>query len=209
VTQADPASTARAVRAVRVFLPIYLGGVFTLLLPALARMSGLELPLLSLLATASLAAMAIGAPLFLAWLGRQGHYDGRKGLRFQLGAALFRNVYVPVGGQLDATRAASPLGSTARDAARAATDLEAAGLDALARTLRATVSEGEVAMLGAQRVRPTGPPLAAEAEHALARLRDQVTRVSGPSPGDPAVVHAELEDLLQALRGVNDRLRAS
>lgn len=209
MTQADPASTARAVRAVRIFLPIYLAGVLTLLLPALARISGAELPLLSVIATASLGAMAVGAPLFLAWLGREGHYDGRKGMRFRLGAALFRNVYVPVDGQLDVTRAASPLGSTARDAAKAATDLEAAGLDALARTLRAVVSEGEVALLGAQRVRTTDPPLAAEAEHALARLRDQVTRVSGPSPGDPAVVHAELEDLLRALRGVNDRLRAS
>lgn len=208
MTNADPASAARAVRAVRVFLPVYLAGVCTLLLPALARMSDLDLPLLSPLATASLVAMAVGAPAFLAWLGRQGHYEARKGLRFQLGAALFRNEYVPVDGRLDPARATSPLGSLARDASAAASDLEAAGLDPLARTLRAAISEGEVALLSAQRVRPTDPRLAAEADPLLARLRDHVTRLCSPSPGDPAAVQADLEALLVALREANDRLRA-
>lgn len=205
---ADPASAARAVRAVRIFLPIYLGGVCTLLLPALARISGAELPLLSVIATASLVAMAVGAPTFLAWLGRHGHYDARKGLRFQLAAALLRGAYVPVGGPADAGPAPSPLGATAREADKAAWDLEAAGLGTVASTLRAVIREGEVALVGAQRARPTDPQLAAEAELELGRLRDHVARVSGPSPGDPAVVQAELEDLLQALRGVTDRLRA-
>ncbi len=203
----DPASAARAVRAVRIFLPIYLAGVCTLLLPALARVGGLELPVLSLLATASVVAMAIGAPTFLAWLGRQGHYDARKGLRFQLGAALLRNQYVPVGGHAEATQAPSPLGSTGRDAARAASDLETAGLPGLAMSLRAVASEGEITKVALQRVQLVDPAVAAEAEHELGRLRDQVTRLCGPSPGDPESIQTDLDDLLNGLRRANDRMR--
>lgn len=208
--QAETANRLRAVRAVRIFLPVYSAAALTLTLPAVTRFAEIDAPVLSVLATVSMAGMAVAAPTFLAWLGNLGQYHRRTGLEFRLGPAVFRGTYVPVRGPPLGSTLRSPLGSLHADAQTAAADLEAAGLEAVAQALRAAVQEAEIVQLALQSsgagVAPA--PVIREAESQLTQLRELVAHLQGDGRVSPEDVRESLEALLGGLRTAGGALRA-
>ncbi len=207
-------SRQRAVRGLRIFMPLYMLGVAPLACAPLTRIAGVEVPGLPIAATLCMISMAIAAPTFLAWLGRLGQYNTRTGLAFRLLPALLRGEYSALG-QASAPQARSALGSTGEDARRAAADLDAAGLDGVAQTLRAVLSEAEIVHLGLDRLaaRPdlteAGAELIVQARGAQARVRDMVAGLHGPGPVNPDSLRADMEGLLLDLRRVSDQLRST
>lgn len=207
--QAETANRIRAVRAVRIFLPVYSLAALTLTLPAVTRLAQIDAPVLSLSATVSMAGMAVAAPTFLAWLGKLGQYHRRTGLEFRLGPAMLRGTYVPVRGPPPGSTLRSPLGSLHADAETAAADLEAAGLEAVAQALRAAVLEAEILHLAVQSsgggVAPA--PVIREAERQLTQLRELVAHLQGDGQVSPEAVRESLESLLGGLRRAGEALR--
>lgn len=208
---AETENRLRAVRAVRIFLPAYSVAALTLTLPAVTRLAQIDAPVLSLLATVSMAGMAVAAPTFLAWLGKLGQYHRRTGLEFRLGPAMLRGTYVPVRGPPPGSALRSPLGSLHADAQAAAADLEAAGLDTLAQSLRAAVQEAEILHLAlhGSSAGDAPAPLIREAESQLAQLRELVAQLQGDGRVSPEPVRESLESLLGGLRRAGEALRTS
>lgn len=198
-----------AVLGLRIFLPFYAAATATLFLPVLLRTREISSPVASYAATMALVLMGVSAPMFLMWLGRLGQYHARGGLKFQLIPALLDGEYVPLEGRLLASP--SPLGATAADGARAAKDLDAAGLTGLAQTLRTAIAEAEVIQVSLARVAlspaEADPGLARDAEAALSLLRDRVVALQAGQRQDPGELGEALEGALSRLRDVNDRLR--
>lgn len=206
---AETENRLRAVRAVRIFLPVYSVAALTLTLPVVTRLAQIDAPVLSLLATVSMAGMAVAAPTFLAWLAKLGQYHRRTGLEFRLGPAMFRGTYVPVRGPPPGSTLRSPLGSLHADAQTAAADLEAAGLDTVAQALRAAVQEAEILHLALQRpgASEAPGPVIREAESQLTQLRELVARLQGDGRVSPEPVRESLESLLGGLRRAGETLR--